>query len=90
MRRKKLLNICLQNKYMKSLKDTCIEFFKNEDIRRDVKEMLKPMFSLVYNEIYLYVWIIAIYNVFFFVGFLILFWIVLKINYRTSLFNNSL
>ena len=32
-------------------------------------KMMKPMFGLVYNEIYLYVWIIAIYNVFFFVGF---------------------
>jgi len=72
---------------MKSLKDTCIEFFKNEDIRRDVKEMLKPMFGLVYNEIYLYVWIIAIYNVFFFVGFLFMFWIILKIYQQTKNYN---
>lgn len=55
---------------MKNLRETCIEFFKNEDIRKDVKEMLKPLFSMIYNEIYVYLWIIAIYNIF--VVFLIL------------------
>ena len=55
---------------MKNIRDTCIEFFKNEDIKKDVKEMMRPIFSMIYNEVYIYLWIIAIYNIFF--GFLIL------------------
>ena len=50
---------------MNFLKDTCIDFFKNEDIKKDMKEMMTPIFNLIYNEIYIYIWIIAIYNIFF-------------------------
>ena len=49
---------------MKNIRDTCIEFFQNEDIKRDVKEMVKPIVSIMYNEMYIYVWLICIYNVF--------------------------
>jgi hypothetical protein len=49
---------------MKNIRDTCIEFFKNEDIRKDVKEMVKPIVQIVYNELYLYIWFICFYNVF--------------------------
>jgi len=49
---------------MKNIKDTCIEFFQNEDIRKDVKDMIKPIVNIVYNEIYVYVWLICFYNVF--------------------------
>jgi hypothetical protein len=57
------------------LKDTCIEFFKNEEFR----EMMKPLFGIIYNEIYLYIWIIAIYNVFLFFGVLGLFIVIFRI-----------
>jgi len=51
---------------MKSLRDTFNQFFQNEDIKTDIKELLmKPIFSMIYNEIYLYLWIIALYNIFF-------------------------
>jgi hypothetical protein len=50
---------------MKNIRDTCIEFFQNEDIRKDVKEMLKPFVQIIYNELYLYIWFICFYNVFF-------------------------
>uniref|UniRef100_A0A6C0JI96 Uncharacterized protein n=1 Tax=viral metagenome TaxID=1070528 RepID=A0A6C0JI96_9ZZZZ len=49
---------------MKNIRDTCIDFFKNEDIRKDVKEMVKPIVQIVYNELYLYIWFICFYNVF--------------------------
>jgi hypothetical protein len=49
---------------MKNIKDTCIEFFKNEDIKRDFKEIIKPVVNIIYNEMYIYVWFICIYNVF--------------------------
>jgi len=51
---------------MKTLKDTFNHFFQNEDIKTDIKELLmKPIFSMIYNEFYLYLWIIAVYNIFF-------------------------
>ena len=51
---------------MKNLRDTFTQFFQNEDIKTDIKELLmKPIFSMIYNEIYLYLWIIALYNIFF-------------------------
>jgi len=36
---------------MKNIRDKCIDFFKNEDIRKDVKEMLKPFAQIMYNEL---------------------------------------
>jgi len=49
---------------MENIRDTCIKFFQNEDIRRDVKEIIKPIATIIYNESYLYIWFICIYNVF--------------------------
>jgi hypothetical protein len=48
---------------MLNIRDTCIEFFKNEDTRKNVKEMLKPITNIIYNEMYYYIWFICIYNV---------------------------
>lgn len=49
---------------MKNIKDSCIEFFQNEDIRKDVREIIKPIVDIIYNEIYIYVWCICFFNVF--------------------------
>ena len=49
---------------MKNIKDTCIEFFQNEDTRKHVKDIIKPIVNIVYNEIYVYLWLICLYNVF--------------------------
>jgi hypothetical protein len=51
---------------MKSIRDSCIEFFQNEDIRKDVKEIIRPIGNIVYNEIYLYLWLLCFYNLFLF------------------------
>ncbi len=64
---------------MKNLRDTCIDFFKNENTKKDVQEMMKPIFSMIYNEIYIYIWIIAIYNIFFVIMILAMFFILLKL-----------
>lgn len=47
-----------------SIRETCIEFFKNEDIKRDVKEIIRPIVSIMYNEMYIYILLICIYHVF--------------------------
>lgn len=49
---------------MKSIRDTCMEFFQSEDMKRDVKLVLQPMFGMVYNELYPYLWFLCIYHVF--------------------------
>jgi hypothetical protein len=74
---------------MKNLKDTFKEFLNNEDIKRDIKEMMmKPIFSMIYNEIYLYLWIIAIYNIFFVFIILAIFFILLKM-FNNKIFSNN-
>ena len=50
---------------MKTIKDSCIDLLKNEDIRKDMREMIRPICQIIYNEIYIYVWFICLYNVFF-------------------------
>ena len=50
---------------MRTVKDSCIEFLKNEDIRKDIKDIIKPIMQLFYNEIYVYIWCICFYNVVF-------------------------
>jgi len=58
-----LYEACIDS--MKNIRETCIEFFKSEDMKRDVKEAIKPIVSTIYNEIYVYLWLLCIYHVFF-------------------------
>ena len=50
---------------MRSIRETFIDFFKNEDIKRDVKDIIRPIGTILYNEIYIYLWLICIYHIFF-------------------------
>ncbi len=68
----------------KSIKDTCIEFFKNEDIKREIKDIIKPLFSFIYNEIYVYLLLICIYHIFFFFIVLINLYLLLKLLYKNN------
>jgi len=49
---------------MKSLKDRCVDFLKDKDIRNDMKELITPVFDMIYNDMYVYIWLICIYNIF--------------------------
>lgn len=49
---------------MKNLHDTCIEFLKNENIKKYLQDMTTPIFDFIYNKMYFYIWFICIYNVF--------------------------
>ena len=51
---------------MKKIKDNCLEFLQNEDIRRDFRDLIRPIIQFIYNEIYIYLWVICFYNVFIF------------------------
>jgi uncharacterized membrane protein len=46
------------------MKDSCTDFFQKEDIKRCVKEFVRPIVTIIYNEIYPYLWFICLYNVF--------------------------
>jgi hypothetical protein len=72
---------------MKNIRDTCIEFFQNEDIRKDVKEIIKPLGTMVYNEIYLYIWFICIYNVFLLFIILANLFLLIKLIQHKNVFN---
>ena len=50
---------------LKNILDICIEYFKKDDIKQDIKEILKPVAATIYNEIYIYIWLICFYNVVF-------------------------
>lgn len=50
--------------FASSVRNSCLEFFQKEDIQRYVKEFMRPIVNIIYNEIYPYIWFICIYNVF--------------------------
>ena len=43
--------------------DTCIDFFQSEDMKKNMKGIIQPIGSTVYNEIYPYIWFLCIYLV---------------------------
>ena len=49
---------------MRIVRNTCLDFFNNNDIRRDIKDFIRPIVSIIYNEIYLYIWLLCFYNIF--------------------------
>lgn len=49
---------------MMTMRDKCLEFLNNDDIRKYVRETFKPIINIIYNELYLYIWFISFYNVF--------------------------
>ena len=49
---------------MKNIRDVCLELFKNEDIKRDIKLIVQPLAAFIYNELYVYIWLICVYHIF--------------------------
>lgn len=49
---------------MQSLRDSCIAFFQDENIKRDLREITKPILDTIYDELNIYVWIVLVYNIF--------------------------
>jgi hypothetical protein len=61
------------------LLDSCSDFFCKEDIERFLKRALESIVHLIYNDIYLYLWIICFYSIFLLIltlaNFVLLIWI---------------
>ena len=49
---------------MKNIRDVCLDLFKNEDIKRDIRLVIQPLAAFIYNELYVYIWIICVYHIF--------------------------
>ena len=49
---------------MKGIRDVCVDLFKNEDIKRDVKLLIQPVAAFIYDELYIYIWFICLYHIF--------------------------
>jgi hypothetical protein len=49
---------------MKNIRDVCLDLFKNEDIKRDIRLVIQPLSAFVYNELYVYIWFICLYHIF--------------------------
>jgi uncharacterized membrane protein YdbT with pleckstrin-like domain len=60
------------------------DIFKNEDIKRDVKEVIKPVVSFIYDEIYVYLWFICLYNVFFILIVLAILYLLIQMPYKIN------
>ena len=46
------------------VRNSCIEFLQKQEIKTYLKEIIRPIVNIIYNEIYPYIWLICIYNVF--------------------------
>jgi predicted transcriptional regulator len=49
---------------IRKLRDKCVGFINHDDIRTYIKDSLKPIVGIIYGEVYMYVWVICMYNVF--------------------------
>ena len=50
---------------MDSMWDTCLNYLKTDEARRQLRENgIGPMGDIIDNEMYFYVWFIGIYHVF--------------------------
>ena len=63
---------------MNLYKEQFIEYFKDENISSDLRELFKPFLNTLYNEFYIYILILCIYNVFLFILILAIFYILLR------------
>jgi len=41
-----------------------LKFVESSDFKKQAKEIVYPIGQMIYNEIYIYIWFICLYNVF--------------------------
>lgn len=49
---------------MASLRDRCMLFFQDENIKKDLRELARPVLDTIYDELNIYVWIVLVYSIF--------------------------
>lgn len=48
---------------MKTLRDSIVDFIQSEDLRKNLYNVVQPIYKNLYNELYPYLWFICIYMV---------------------------
>ena len=43
------------------------DFFKQEDVKKDIRELLSPLVNIIYNELYVYIWSICFFQILLFI-----------------------
>jgi hypothetical protein len=71
------------------MRNVLSDIFKNEDIKRDVKEVIKPVVLFIYDEIYVYIWFICLYNVFFILIVLAILYLLIQMPDRIRKFSSE-
>jgi hypothetical protein len=69
---------------MKLLRDKLLEFFKNEDLRKDINVVIKPISTYIYDEVYVYLLIFGIYHIFQIITIMIIIYMLLKIQHQNK------
>jgi len=75
---------------MKSIRDTCIGLLKNQEILSLINECKSHVVKLVYDEIYIYIWLICIYSILLLIIVLAILILLLKQLRITKMMNNDL
>ena len=70
---------------MKNIKDSCIEFLNNANTMKEIKDILKPLTTSIYNELYIYIWIICFYSIIMFLLILANLYVLMNILNRTKI-----
>lgn len=52
----------------KTIQEQIISFCKNEESKQHIKNFIRPFTEMIYNEVYLYLWLLSIYCIFLFVS----------------------
>ena len=71
---------------MGTIKETFLSFFKDKEMKQNIKDVLRPVTEIVYNEIYIYVWVICFFNCFLFIIILVNLFLLLKISNKFVLY----
>lgn len=77
------INIIDKYIYMKFIKDTWINFISNENTKKELLELFKPLSIHIYNELYIYLWIFCFIIVILFLIILANAYLLLKIYNKT-------
>jgi hypothetical protein len=43
------------------------DFFKQEDVKKDIRDLLSPLVNIIYNELYVYIWSICFFQILLFI-----------------------
>jgi len=71
---------------MGTIKETFLSFFKDKEMKQNIKDVLHPITEIIYNEIYIYIWGICFFNCFLFIIILVNLFLLLKMTNKMVLY----